>query len=112
MGGKEKEGREREEGGEGEKGGGREREGREGEKGVDVEGPGKWSAPGPAMALGGPATISNYCALFVGSYACFNDVGRLGSGVRTIFPNFPAAFCPTAANGEAMRLRGSWSGEC
>ena len=34
-------------------GGGREREGR----GKDVEGPGKWSAPGPVLALGGPADI-------------------------------------------------------
>ena len=41
MGGKEKEGRV----------GGRGREGR----GEDVEGPGKWSAPGPVLALGGPA---------------------------------------------------------
>ena len=31
-------------------GGGRGREGR----GKDVEGPGKWSAPGPVLALGGP----------------------------------------------------------
>ena len=30
------------------------REGREGERGRNVEGPGKWSAPGPALALGGP----------------------------------------------------------
>ena len=30
-------------------------EGREGERGEDVEGPGKWSAPGPVLALGGPA---------------------------------------------------------
>ena len=29
-------------------------EGRGGEKGEDVEGPGKWSAPGPVLALGGP----------------------------------------------------------
>ena len=40
MGGKEKEGR-----------GG---EGRGGKRGEDVEGPGKWSAPGPVLALGGP----------------------------------------------------------
>ena len=33
------------------KGKGGEREGR----GEDVEGPGKWSAPGPVLALGGPA---------------------------------------------------------
>ena len=42
MGGKEK-------GGEWEGG-----EGRGGERGEDVEGPGKWSAPGPVLALGGP----------------------------------------------------------
>ena len=30
------------------------RKGRGGERGRDVEGPGKWSAPGPALALGGP----------------------------------------------------------
>ena len=30
-------------------------EGRGGERGEDVEGPGKWSAPGPVLALGGPA---------------------------------------------------------
>ena len=41
MGGKEKEGRV----------GGR---GKGGERGEDVEGPGKWSAPGPVLALGGP----------------------------------------------------------
>ena len=29
--------------------------GKEGEKEGYVEGPGKWSAPGPALALGGPA---------------------------------------------------------
>ena len=29
-------------------------EGRGGERGEDVEGPGKWSAPGPVLALGGP----------------------------------------------------------
>jgi len=33
---------------------GRGREGRGGERGEDVEGPGKWSAPGPVLALGGP----------------------------------------------------------
>ena len=48
MGGKENEGRESEEGrGKGEGGEGKRR-------GRDVEGPGKWSAPGPALALGGP----------------------------------------------------------
>ena len=44
MGGKEKEGRV---GGRGKRKGG--------ERGEDVEGPGKWSAPGPVLALGGPA---------------------------------------------------------
>ena len=34
--------------------GGREGEGRGGARGEDVEGPGKWSAPGPVLALGGP----------------------------------------------------------
>jgi len=33
---------------------GGEGEGRGGERGEDVEGPGKWSAPGPVLALGGP----------------------------------------------------------
>ena len=33
---------------------GEEGEGRGGERGEDVEGPGKWSAPGPVLALGGP----------------------------------------------------------
>ena len=28
--------------------------GRGGERGEDVEGSGKWSAPGPVLALGGP----------------------------------------------------------
>jgi len=56
MGGKEKERRERgrrkeEEG----KGG----EGKEEEKRGDVEGPGMWSAPGPALALGGPGHITH-----------------------------------------------------
>ena len=41
MGGKEKEGRV----------GGK---GKGGERGEDVEGPGKWSAPGPVLDLGGP----------------------------------------------------------
>jgi len=45
--------------------------GREGrERGEDVEGPGKWSAPGPVLALGGPACI-----------ACVHCVFR---GVRTL----------------------------
>jgi len=43
MGGKEKEGRV---GGRGKRKGG--------ERGEDVEGPGKWSAPEPVLALGGP----------------------------------------------------------
>jgi len=30
-----------------------------GGKGGDVEGPGKWSAPGPALAVGGPARTSD-----------------------------------------------------
>jgi len=36
--------------------GGKEKEGRVGwrGRGEDVEGPGKWSAPGPVLALGGP----------------------------------------------------------
>ena len=29
-------------------------EGRGGERGEDVKGPGKWSAPGPELALRGP----------------------------------------------------------
>ena len=36
---------------------GEEGEGRGGERGEDVEGPGKWSAPGPVLALGGPGCI-------------------------------------------------------
>ena len=28
-----------------------------GEREEDVEGPGKWSAPGPVLALGGPAQM-------------------------------------------------------
>ena len=32
-------------------------EGRGGERGEDVEGPGKWSAPGPVLALGGPGHL-------------------------------------------------------
>ena len=42
---------------EGKKRKGEERRGRRkgGERGKDVEGPGKWSAPGPVLALGGPA---------------------------------------------------------
>jgi len=35
--------------------GGRVRKGRESERGGDVEGPGKWPAPGPTLPLGGPA---------------------------------------------------------
>ena len=48
MGGKEKEGRV----GGSPEGGGRGKRG--GERGEDVEGPGKWSAPGSVLALGGP----------------------------------------------------------
>ena len=53
----------RREGGGGQEGngmGGKEKDGRVGgrgkgrERGEDVEGPGKWSAPGPVLALGGP----------------------------------------------------------
>ena len=40
--------------GRGGEGGGRRRKGK-GERGGDVEGFEKWSAPGPALALGGPA---------------------------------------------------------
>ena len=39
--------------------GGREGEGSGGEKGEDVEGPGKWSAPGPVPALDGPDYLSS-----------------------------------------------------
>ena len=37
-----------------------ERTGREGEgeRRPDVDGPGKWSAPGPALALGGPLCVN------------------------------------------------------
>jgi len=38
---------------------GRGREGSGGERGVDVEGPIKWSAPGPTLALGGPDRQGN-----------------------------------------------------
>ena len=50
MGGKEKEGRM---GGRG--------KGKGGERGENVEGPGKWSAPGPVLALGGPANVNDGC---------------------------------------------------
>jgi len=40
--------------GEKEKEGRVEGKGKGGERGEDVEGPGKWSAPGPLLALGGP----------------------------------------------------------
>ena len=49
MGGKEKEGRV------GGRGKGKEGRG----KGEDVEGPGKWSAPGPVLALGGPVCCTH-----------------------------------------------------
>ena len=39
--------------------------GKGGEMGEDVEGPGKWSAPGPVLALGGPGGLM----LFL--YICF-----------------------------------------
>jgi len=45
----------------------REWKGRGGERGGDIQGPGKWSAPGPALALGGPgdnATALAEYALF------------------------------------------------
>ena len=34
--------------------------GKGGDRGEDVEGPGKWSAPGPVLALGGPGHRRNY----------------------------------------------------
>jgi len=40
--------------------------GKGGERGEDVEGPGKWSAPGPVLALGGPAQ----CSLGYDSNSC------------------------------------------
>ena len=67
-------GREGREGGGGEEGdgrGGKEKEGRVGgkgkggEKGEDVEGPGKWSAPGPVLALGGPGLESGHLEYYV-----------------------------------------------
>jgi len=36
----------------------KEGQGREGERGGDVEEPGKWSASGPALVLGGPGHAS------------------------------------------------------
>ena len=45
--------------------GGKEKEGRVGGRGEDVEGPGKWSAPGPVLALGGPAFLTNNLPNFV-----------------------------------------------
>jgi len=56
MGGKENEGRV---GGRGKGKGGEKR-------GEDVEGPGKWSAPGPVLALGGPALRTCAEASFAG----------------------------------------------
>ena len=35
-------------------------EGRREERRGDVEGPGKWSAPGPALALGGPGRMASF----------------------------------------------------
>ena len=63
------EGRKRSEGWEG---GGRGRRGAE--RGEDVEGPGKWSAPGPVLALGGPACYEHlYSSQMV---AKMHDVAR------------------------------------
>jgi len=31
------------------------------ERGEDVKGPGKWSAPGPVLALGGPGCHKHKC---------------------------------------------------
>ena len=42
-------------------------EGRRGERGEDVEGPGKWSAPGPVLALGGPAWAYSYYGTLMGT---------------------------------------------
>ena len=46
--------REREGRGWGGRGKGKERKGRGGKRTEDVDGPRKWSPPGPALALGGP----------------------------------------------------------
>jgi len=56
--------------GKGEEGGREgEGEGRGGERGQDVEGPGKWFAPGPVLALGGPG-------------CCIANFIKIGSRVR------------------------------
>ena len=43
--------------------------GKGGERGEDVEGPGKWSAPGPVLALGGPDCRLTLMALRYGSHS-------------------------------------------
>ena len=61
--------------------GGREGEGRGGERGEDVEGPGKWSAPGPVLALGGPGFIHPYQRVLGSDYYAnfeisYHHIGR------------------------------------
>jgi len=81
MGGNEKEGRGGGEEGDGMGGEGRKRgregEGRETRRG-DVEGPGKWSAPGPALALGGP----DGCSPAASNFSCI--LLAISSGVELI----------------------------
>ena len=48
--------------------------GKGGERGEDVEGPGKWSAPGPVLALGGPVYrrhVEGYNRLYPIHVACY-----------------------------------------
>jgi len=53
--------------------GGRGRDGREGEgkeRGCREERPGKWSAPGPALALGRPELPTSYYSMWHYNYRC------------------------------------------
>jgi len=60
-------------GGGGGEGGERGRDGREGEgkeRGCREERPGKWSAPGPALALGRPELPTSYYSMWHYNYRC------------------------------------------
>ena len=71
--------------GKGGEGMGRGAGGEGGERGADVEGPGKWSAPGPALALGGPGSR-------VRVSASYSTVRHLNAHPQSVGPTLKLLF--------------------